>query len=326
MLYKRGLIDISQHITRDGRWRSHLRVILNNNLRLHYDTFDGWEIDEEYLSEADFYFKRSYSSPHIKKYGENRKKIYPLGLNYPVYPDKFDKFALRRGFTLADNDRILFKITRSVNVFNRFLFTPRVHTMESLPDYDAIPKVLFMVRAWNPYDNPKLSKKEIEQRIYINEVRYNCIKLLRGEFGYNFYGGFIHTDFAEKNYKDFLIPNSALSSKREYVKLLKSHPICVATTGLHGSIGWKFAEYVAFSKAIVSEKLNYELPGDIANDRNYLEFSSSEDCVERVTHLFQDQELRNYLMTNNCRYYQSYLRPDTLILNTIMLAFSEYQN
>lgn len=42
--------------------------------------------------------------------------------------------------------------------------------------------------------------------------------------------------------------------------MVKESDICITTTGLHRSIGWKFAEYIAASKAIVTEKLNYS-PG-----------------------------------------------------------------
>ena len=54
----RGLIDVEQRILRepivladrvqhlrDAR-HAHLRVVLNRSVRLHYDTFDGCEIDE----------------------------------------------------------------------------------------------------------------------------------------------------------------------------------------------------------------------------------------------------------------------------------------
>ena len=195
--------------------------------------------------------------------------------------------------------------------------------MESLPDYDSPPKILFMVGAWDPYDHPDRLKEKVEEREYINKTRANCIRLLKDEFGSDFYGGFIHTDFAVKHYRDLLLPDNTQSSKINYVDRVKSYSICVATTVLHGSIGWKFAEYVAFSKAILSEKLNYEVLGNLEKGRNYLAFSSPEECVERAKQLCSDRELRNYLMTNNSRYYQSYLKPDSLILNTMLTALSQ---
>jgi hypothetical protein len=106
------------------------------------------------------------------------------------------------------------------------------------------------------------------------------------------------------------------------MKLLKRFPICIATTGIHGSIGWKIAEYVSYSKAIVTERLNYRVPGNFEKELNYLEFVSPEDCVESAVRLFQDYKLRCQLMINNYRYYQSYLRPDSLVMNTLAIAIS----
>lgn len=40
------------------------------------------------------------------------------------------------------------------------------------------------------------------------------------------------------------------------MRLMKQSRICIATTGLHDSIGWKFAEYVVAGRTIVIEPLN----------------------------------------------------------------------
>jgi hypothetical protein len=101
---------------------------------------------------------------------------------------------------------------------------------------------------------------------------------------------------------------------------LRSHPICVATTGLHGSIGWKLGEYVAFSKAIVSEKLVFGVPGDFAPEKHYIEFSSPEGCVEAAVRLVENRDLRARLMSNNAAYYRKYVRPDSLINNALTVA------
>jgi hypothetical protein len=78
-----------------------------------------------------------------------------------------------------------------------------------------------------------------------------------------------------------------------------------------------------FSRAIVSEKLCYEVPGLCGPGENYLEFTTPEDCVAAVSQLFDDQELLVKIMMNNNHYYLSYLHPDLLILNTLVLAMSD---
>lgn len=87
--------------------------------------------------------------------------------------------------------------------------------------------------------------------------------------------------------------------------------------GLRKSTGWKLAEYVANAKAVVSEKLYYQPTGDFENGKNYLEFNSAAECVNKVAELFNDSEKRYQMKRANYRYYQEYLRPDILVWNTI---------
>jgi hypothetical protein len=313
--------SVPQHLRRDAL-NAHLDVELNGSIKIHYDTHDSWEINKNFLRESDYYFKRSFSKKSTLNTGENAKKLRPLGLNYLVYASTFDKYLIRRSLLLGKGIRRLagFKSNKTVG---RFSFLPNVDNMWSIPGYDMEPAVLFMALAWDPLSHSDNSIGKIQEREGINEMRANCIKLLRKEFGRKFYGGFIHTDFAKKRYPECLMPDNSLSSRKNYIKLLKSYPICVATTGLHGSIGWKLAEYVAFAKAIVSERLNYIVPGDFARDNNFLEFSTPEGCVNNVARLFSHRELRVSLMRNNERYFHYLLRPDSLVLNTIRLVLSE---
>ena len=111
-----------------------------------------------------------------------------------------------------------------------------------------------------------------------------------------------------------------MTSQESYLRLLRSHPICVASTGLHGSTGWKLAEYVAFSKAILSEQLVYEVPGGFAPGANYLEFSSPEECLNAAVRLIEDADLRQRIMRNNAGYYRQYLHPAALLKNALTKA------
>ncbi len=162
---------------------------------------------------------------------------------------------------------------------------PRITQLYGLPDDDASPHILFMTRVWEPFDHPERSREKAAERMQINEMRIDCIQQLRTEFRDRFVGGLAHTEFAMQHYRDFLIPDKALIPRKHYLELLKAFPICIATTGLHSSIGWKLAEYVAFSKAIVSEKLIYQVPGPFGAGDDYLEFETAEQCVESVHQL-----------------------------------------
>jgi hypothetical protein len=192
----------------------------------------------------------------------------------------------------------------------------------ALPDYSAEPRVLFMVRTWDPADTPTASAQERDERTRINTMRAECIQLLRKELGPYFYGGFVRTRHAIAHYPSLLLPDHSFSAKPQYLAALRSFPICIATTGLYGSIGWKLAEYVAFSKAIVSERLNYTVPGPFRHGTHYLEFSSPEQCVHNAVTLMSDHALRCSLILNNAHYYNDFVRPDSMILKSLLTAFS----
>lgn len=183
------------------------------------------------------------------------------------------------------------------------------------------PGVLFMARAWNTEELLDISQKE--KVMEINFTRANSIRALREAFGERFFGGLVRDEFSERHFKDVLLPNEGLSNKQNYLEILRNFPICVATTGLNNSIGWKFAEYTAFSKAIVSEPLKFQLPGGFAENKNYLKFTNSEELINAVSQLFENESLRQSIMKNNFDYYCEFVRPDSLVLNTLKIVASQ---
>lgn len=85
--------------------------------------------------------------------------------------------------------------------------------------------------------------------------------------------GFKPTAYAKYNFEDCLVPN-ILTKRKNYLQLVKESDICI-TTGLHRWIGWKFAEYIAASKSIVTEKFNYSPGAELKVNTNFLEFDTS---------------------------------------------------
>lgn len=299
-----------QHL-RDAR-HAHLLVIVNDSIKLYYDCHDSHEIDESAVNEVDCYFKRSYAQSTIEP--SLKEKVHPLGLNYPVFPAECDNFERERLSTFATQSS------------PQPVFRPTVKNMQAVPNNVRQSRALFITRAWDPADNADRSSEKMMERVQLNETRARCIELLRQQFGDRFLGGFIHTDYAQKNYQSALLLDERLAAKENYVKLLSRYPVCIATTGLHGSTGWKMGEYVAFSRAIVSEKLNYQVPGDFLPSENYLEFDDPKRCADEVHRLLSDAALRQRLMKTNHQYYLSYLRPDSMIRRTLDIALSEGGN
>jgi len=314
---------------RDARF-AHLLVVVNDGFRLYYDAHDCPHIDVEMAGQADFYFKRSYASRHVP---ENlRDKVFPLGLNYPVCADGFDRFELHRSLFFAarrSNWRQMPKhLARNLlrcasqALSLPLVFVPTMDAMNDRPRPDQEPRIVFLTAAWAPDESLEPHSEKMLERRRLNERRAECIRRLRQRFGDRFVGGFSPTRHAVREFPDVLMSDPRLSIRRNYLNLLRSCSIGIATAGLHGSIGWKMGEYVAFAKAIVSERLNHEVPGDFRCGRNYLEFSDSEQCADAVGKLMCDHQLRHQMMQDNRCYYESFLRPDAMVLRTLKIALA----
>jgi hypothetical protein len=335
LLHRQGFIRLSQRLRRTpirydrdaphlrDAGHAHLDLVLDGAIRLHFDTHDSQELALGELDECDFYFKRSCSPQLVSTLpAPQQRKVLALGLNYCVVPDGIDLLAAGRSLRAAQIIRAKLSACRQALALpSPFGHDPRLSSMEQGVDFDAEPRVLFFVAAYDPYDGAAKDEDKINERISINETRASCIRALRDALGDRFTGGFVPSAYALQHYAE-LVADADATLPSHYFAAVRTHPICVATTGLHGSIGWKLAEYVAFARAIVAEKLVYRVPGDFESGRNYLEFASPDECAAAALRLAEDHDLRQRLMSNNASYYQRHLRPDSLVKNAIETALS----
>lgn len=297
----------------------YLKAVINDSIKVVYDTFDGDSINDKFLDWSRFYFKRSYLK------GQHDKKVKPLGLYYSVYPPK-DYLQIKKLFwnlRHGINKDYLLPFLRSTTLFTKISsasigkYTSRVDKFEDFPEIKSDVGVIFSARLWDPKN-----RSDDSDRTEMNLLRAQTIRLLKKTFGAQFYGGVYPNSYSIKNFPDIVLSEKQIS-KQQYLRELKKASICVTSRGLHGSNGGKLAEYVAGAKAIVSEPLRYEVPGDFAPEKNYLEFSTPEECVDKVQILIDKPEFRYSMMKSNYSYYHAYLRPDILVWNTIQLALLE---
>lgn len=284
-----------------------------------YDMLDGYrnipraEV-EGALESVDVYFKRSFSAAENAEI-RGGERIQPFGLNYPVTTRAAVFRRLRAG------ERLRLRAVRPLKSVIGRSSHPTVSTMEAPPRLRDDPKVVFATRVYDPSgepgEDPTLLVRENAgpEREELNAMRVACVRALREEFGPGFVGGVAPTAFAAEHYADCLIEPSEVSRAR-YLRTLKGADVGVATVGLHQSNQWKLAEYVAASRAIVAERLRYEVPG-FSPPENYLSFDTAEECVERTRELLTEPDRRLAMMRANQRYYEGYVRPDSAVLRTI---------
>lgn len=276
-----------------------------------YDLWDGYHNPTAMrlgLNQADFYFKRSFSREKNQLlFPEDCPKMYPLGFNYHVaYP----------GTPFAEP---LWK-SAAKSVLGRVperYFTPDKFEGSPKPSQQP-PNILFLTRLWDPRE-PGLSEAAGLEREQINHTRIAVLRALSEQYGPRFIGGLNDTPLSRMLAPELIVPDS-LTNRKQYLRLLRESDICIATTGLHGSIGWKTGEYVAAAKAIVSEPLGYEVPGDFRNGTHYLSFTSPEECLTRANSLLDNPDKLLSMQRANEAYYQNNLRPDVLVKNTLAIV------
>lgn len=285
-----------------------VRVLYDGKVII-YDLLDGYLGTDRMVSllkGCDLYFKRSYSSTKNAVIPEElRKKIFPLGFNYHL---TYKGCPLNDSLVKAMLKFLLGK--ESMNSFTKERFEEKAE----MPKSD--PKILFLTRLWDPSE---CSDEHKDERIKINADRIALIKALKEKYGKNATAGISDSPFSRAVAPD-LIMDGSYTKRKNYLKLLHESDICIASTGLHGSIGWKTAEYVAAAKAIVSERLVYEVTGDFEEGKNYLSYSTPEECIAAVDRLYNDPYAIFEMKRANEEYYRLYLSPEALVENTLRIA------
>ncbi|MEN8358247.1 hypothetical protein ABFP04_08960 [Acinetobacter towneri] len=312
MLEKQGIIKIKLVKPKNfNKKKPILRVQLNNKLNLIYDTLDGFnwkdDLNEEQNLEffsnnydCDFYFKRSFKED-LLKYNNSVRKILPLGLNYNIYASgKLSNFQEKIKYALS-----YFIESKRTLVKSQYFEKP------PLPNEHT--SILFLTRLWDPKNVKNLQHKN--EREIINENRVKCIEVCKKEFGDFFTGGLLYDSFSEKYAKNLCLPDQK-TTKVSFLNSLQKHDICINTLGLHNSTGWKFAEYIAASRAIISEPLVYQSP-NLVEGNNYLSFIDSDSLILGIEKL---KKSKSQMMLNNYHYYNNFVRPDSLIMNSLFLA------
>jgi hypothetical protein len=298
-----------------------IRAVINGQ-RVIYDENDSHspptEVERQ-LSSVDHYFKRNYDAAYLQPWPEH-VRVWPLGLNYVVTSPRNAWYWGTRPF---DSRRLLEAAARGASGIAR-LAGMRDHRFLGTKDFEWLPvpssteTVLFMTQAWET-TRPH-SDYVIKDRTRINEMRAACIRAARREFGSRFYGGFAATEFAKSQYGDCIVPEGEGTKTAEVLRRSRDAAVCVTTRGLHGAIGWKLAEYVASSRAIVSEHIDATIPGGFSEGVHYLDFTTVDEFVAAVDRLLSDQRLRLEMMRANWLYYNAWVRPDAKVLNTLLIV------
>lgn len=308
VLHAHRIIDLVYHPPKKSSNKPILHVKVNGHHDVIFDLLDGYNWIEGTKEEnllyfrnnfnCHYYFKRSYNA-ELLNYAPENCQVLPLGLNYPVK----EKFDIRKGL-LNQMKNLL----RSNYVpYEKFAFYPSFHNEFG---------VLFLTKLWNPDDVKSNASKDGRERI--NKTRCALIRRCRVEYGNNFLGGLMDDEFSRQYAPDLVIPREK-TSKNLYLQTIRKYPMCISSIGLHHSTPWKIGEYVAASRAIITDPLYFDAIGDFESGKNYIEFLTEDELISSINYLRVDSLALHDMMIRNWRYYNTYLRPDCLVLNALLL-------
>ena len=284
-----------------------------------FDVRDGGNYRADIIDAVLVYAKRAFlPSPNP----EHRKKLLPLGLNYSVYHDRTTALELVKSIRHCHlppqgAKRLAISLLRIFPSIARSLRVPTVDALTAPAEPERSARAIFAARTWVPTEVPPLPPQAV---VKMNDFRADCIRELRGRLGARVVAGFAHSEHAREHYPDCLLDAEFSSRRRDYLRNLRAYSVCVSTAGLWDSTGWKFAEYVALGRAIVSEPIRFRLPGPMAAGENYLEFTTAQQCASRVIGLLEDEDARSSMMQRNARYFAQYGTPGAVVARALHAA------
>lgn len=307
--------------------------------KIAYDMADGYqsihrkERFDAQLESLDFYFKRSYDEDfHLQM--QNRDKVSPLGLNYlcSCEGNPYDRFYFKDRSLGELKKFLLHTKNKSANKYDY-----RIFESNSIR-YDEY-NLLFLTRLWDssqistesilktyPYFSVEEAKEEAEKwKSSLDSATQNrilYIRELKNYFGDKIIAGVSDDNLSRKLCPEFIV-DPAITDRNNYLSMIKKNYICITSEGLHHSIGWKFAEYVAAGKAIVTEPLFYEVPYGFCEDKNYLTYTDIHSCISNCERLLGDTDAVHAMEFENKAYYESHVRPDMLVLDSLKIALPE---
>lgn len=311
-----GLIDLRFDIadTRDEIGSMDCLAVMELRLgktdwfyRIGLDVFDRRDVfGRNSLESCDLYFKRSYHLTEIRGLPvELRNKVLPFGCTYPCRSTRGEsRLAAALGSEMA-------------RALDDYTDTVPTKLYEQGPEASVEPVVVFQTRVWAPSE----TSDDVDR---LNHFRTQLLRSLRKAFPGRFRGGLVPYPYARRHYPD-LLTTEAIDAP-DYIQFSRRTLIAISTTGLHHSVPFKLAEYMAASRCIVSEPLRNTFPTPLTADDQYVEFTTPEGCIEQCDRILSDTAFANALRMSAWDYFQRELRPARHMANILECVVSKLDN
>ena len=283
--------------------------------RVCFDIHDrSYLFFEPELKACDVYFKRSHDAPDVAKLApELRAKVVCFG---PIFGpgNRSAILPLTAGWLryAVANPR---KAGASFRHLTDFLRLPVTRDFERGPEHEMPPRVLLQTRLWmeSEVTAPPFAPE-------INEERVGVVRALRKALGERFVGGALATPFAQREYPDVVCHWDTRRSA--YLQTMQTCLVGIYTKGLHHATAWKLGEYVAASMGVVASELRNDFAEPFTAPRNYLPFTTGDECAAQCLRLLEDRELARAMVRANHAYYAEHVRPAKQLRRWLDHAFA----
>lgn len=284
-----------------------------------YDREDA--IASAALEFADVYFKRQYGPETRKAAGLSARKIVPLGLTVAGYTR-----ATLRHVCLAIVGSLRSAEARRargglVNVLHRAYSEARLWKALPPPDTAMLrdtdvkaPRIVFQPRLW------PTTPGSGDQFDVANEDRIAMVRALKQAFPHETTVGLLHSETASTMAPDLLLPEHVTTER--YYQQLRHSLVAVNCVGLSGSVGWKFAEYLAAGNAVVSPPIDKELLDPVVEGVHYLACHDPQECVALCRRLVSDDALSRRMGDVNRRYFRESVNPPAHLTRLLSTVFA----
>jgi hypothetical protein len=268
------------------------------------DYTDGFSIRP--VANTTTYFKRSVAP-------DDASRVVPLGFHFN-YSYRLYRLLGRPGFAARRNFVEIRRALDALQLTGGSHFSRGVAQMFT-PPADNGGRVIFFTRLWEPHS--RIDADEQERRRRMNQVRIELVRALRRIP--NTACGIFPTELSRRLCPDLLM-SARDAASRNYGTALRSADIGIANEGLKGSPGWKIGEYVAGSKAIVSNSIECVIP-EFQEGVNYSLFSFAEEIADLIADLRRNKRYREQQQAN-WEYTRRYLHPD-VYFSRILTALTQ---
>ena len=286
------------------------------------DAADSFSIPA--IEHSDIYFKRSFMAEHIIRLPTHlQPKVRSYGLNFAA----LDRRAIPLHLRIATHQLVQNLLSRRNHkpfsvlreYFQRLGLAygiPPTTSFERRYPVEANnsnPKVLLQTRLWPP-------RTTTDDMTAVNTSRIALVRTLKTVLGDRFVGGILTDAFSLSNCPHTLLVGH--KNMREYADTLKEVDIGIYVRGLHHSLAFKMAEYLAAGLCIVSEPITHELPVPLEDGINYLSFRDHDECVDKCAWLQTHPESARRMRNANIDYYKKWVAPRAHMMRTLESSFS----